>query len=181
MGSEPAPPVSISILQPFHSSVLKPLELPWRVRLWHFIRGLLFYNTVYWKRASDGLRPTSLSREERRTHQPARNLEIIRPREHPRAKLSAARGGQVSLPTVAMPNMPAEPGATEGLASEDASSEQPPGPGVDGHPEGSEVIIKRRRYRRKRSKARPSHVGADPTVNAKASYFGWLFTGRNRR
>ena len=155
--------------------MLKPLELPWRVRLWHFIRGLLFYNTVYWKRASDDLNPPTLSREERRNYQPARNPEIIRPREHPRAKLGAARGGQVSLPTIG--TLPPAPEPTESAMPEADASQAD---AVD-EASGEDVIIKRRRYRRRHSKVRPSQVGKDPTQFAKASYFGWLFPNKKRR
>ena len=52
-----------------------------------FLRGLLLYNTVYWTRASDGLKPPKATREERRQNRPVRDLTIIKPREKPRAKL----------------------------------------------------------------------------------------------
>ena len=155
--------------------MLKPLELPWRVRLWHFIRGMLFYNTVYWKRASDDLKPSTLSREERRNLQPTRNLEIIRPREHPRAKLGAGRGGQVSLPTVG--TLPPSPDPLESVALE---ADAAPSPAAD-EAAGEEVIIKRRRYRRRKNKVSPSQFGKDPIQSAKASSFGWLFPNRKRR
>ena len=159
--------------------MLKPLELPWRVRFWQFLRGLVFYNTVYWRRASDDLNPPTLSREERLSHRPEPNAEIIRPREHPRAKIMAARGGQVSLPLMGPPTLaesveqmqesvppPAEPVP---VAAPDAGAAEPP------------VVIRRRRYRRRHNKVRPNQIGLDPTLNAKASYFGWLFTGKKRR
>ena len=169
--------------------MLKPLELPWRVRLWQFIRGVLFYNTVYWKRASDDLNPPSLSREERLNAQPARNLEIIRPREHPRAKIVAARGAQISLPVVGL--MPAsEPDSAEPVSEVLESVPEIIEPPVEPDPvaapppaeaTGPEVVIRRRRYRRRHNKVRPSQVGTDPTLHAKASYFGWLFTGKKRQ
>ena len=49
-----------------------------------------------------------------------------------------------------------------------------------GEPTGPEVIIRRRKYRRRHNKVRPGQVGTDPTLHAKASYFGWLFTGKKR-
>lgn len=52
-----------------------------------FLRGILLYNTVYWTRASDGLKPPKATREERRQNRPVRDLNIIKPREKPRAKL----------------------------------------------------------------------------------------------
>lgn len=52
-----------------------------------FLRGILLYNTIYWSRASDGLRPPRPTREERRQKRPVRDLTIIKPREKPRAKL----------------------------------------------------------------------------------------------
>ena len=51
------------------------------------IRGLLFYNTVYWRRASDGLRPPRLTPAERKALAPAPIPEVIRPRANPRAHL----------------------------------------------------------------------------------------------
>ena len=158
--------------------MLKPLELPWRVRLWHFIRGLLFYNTVYWKRASDDLNPPSLSREERLNAQPARNLEIIRPREHPRAKIVAARGAQISLPTAG--TLP--PSERAELVPEPVEAPADPLPVAAPPVEaaGPEVVIRRRRYRRRHNKVSPGQLGSDPTLHAKASYFGWLFTGKKR-
>ncbi len=168
--------------------MLKPLELPWRVRLWQFIRGVLFYNTVYWKRASDDLNPPSLSREERLSAQPARNLEIIRPREHPRAKIVAARGAQISLPVVGLPPtfeselaepvpklVEPVPELVEPPVEPDAVAAPPSAEATE-----PEVVIRRRRYRRRHNKVRPSQVGTDPTLHAKASYFGWLFTGKKR-
>jgi hypothetical protein len=55
------------------------------------IRGLLFYNTVYWKRASDGLNPPRLTPEERKILAPPKDLEVIKPREKPRARIDVAR------------------------------------------------------------------------------------------
>lgn len=67
-----------------------------------FLRGLLLYNTVYWTRASDGLKPPKATREERRQKRPVRDLTIIKPREKPRAKLDPERGAQ-ALPAVSEP------------------------------------------------------------------------------
>lgn len=68
-----------------------------------FLRGILLYNTVYWTRASDGLKPPKATREERRQSRPVRDLNIIRPREKPRAKLETE--GE-SVRKLAVPSLP---------------------------------------------------------------------------
>jgi hypothetical protein len=55
------------------------------------VRGMLFYNTIYWRRASDGLNPPKLTPEERKMHAPPKDLEVIKPRETPRARIDVAR------------------------------------------------------------------------------------------
>ncbi len=58
--------------------------------------------------------------------------------------------------------------------------EPAPRVGTSAEAVGPEVVIRRRRYRRRHNKVRPGQVGIDPTLHAKASYFGWLFTGKKR-
>jgi hypothetical protein len=55
------------------------------------MRGLLFYNTIYWRRASDGLKPPRLTSEQRRSLAPPKNLDVIKPRVKPRARLDEIR------------------------------------------------------------------------------------------
>jgi hypothetical protein len=72
----------------------KPLKVTFWSRVKLLVRGLLFYNTVYWKRASDGLNPPKLTSEERKSYVPPKNPEVIRPRDKPRARLVEARRRQ---------------------------------------------------------------------------------------
>lgn len=127
----------------------RPLREPLHLRVWHLIRGLLFYNTVYWRRASDGLNLPSLTPEERERQRPERNLEIIRPRLKPRAHLEVARGGELSVPPSLVPSEgPAEPAPVE-RSVPDENGERPrhrESPADDGT---EQVYVKRRRYRRR--------------------------------
>lgn len=138
----------------------RPLRDPLYLRVWHLIRGLLFYNTVYWRRASDGLNMPSLSAEERERQRPERNLEIIRPRARPRAHIEAARGGEISLP----PASPLLEAAETAAVDEQASASAPAAftePQAEAAGEETEpVYVKRRRYRR-RSLTRGSEVDRD--------------------
>ncbi len=63
---------------------------------------MVFYNTIYWRRASDGLQPPKLSRDERQQNRPVRDLAKIRPRANPRARLDAVEHGtpDVSVPLI---------------------------------------------------------------------------------
>ena len=129
----------------------RPLRDPWYIRVWHLVRGLLFYNTVYWRRASDGLNMPSLSQEERARQRPERNLEIIKPRMRPRAHLEV---GLDEIPTNLLAGAeisdPVEitPGGDEHLAApEDAV---PRVYRTEILEDGTEqVYVKRRRYRRR--------------------------------
>ena len=73
----------------------RPLRVPLYLRVWNLVKGLLFYNTWNWEKASDGLNLPKLSREEREQKRPKADFEIIRPREKPRAKLEFRRKGRV--------------------------------------------------------------------------------------
>jgi hypothetical protein len=71
--------------------VHKPLVDTRWTRFKLLIRGLLFYNTIYWRRASDGLNPPKLTLEQRRSLAPPKNLDVIKPRVKPRARLDEIR------------------------------------------------------------------------------------------
>ena len=148
----------------------RPLREPLYLRIWRLVRGVFLYNTVYWRRASDGLNMPTLSAEEREAQRPERNLEIIRPRMRPRARLDAAETpvvgdltagaevydplyeAQVSEPEIAPPPPPHRV-AYRQEESEDASEQ---------------VYVKRRRYRRKR----PSRGSAGDRGGFFARVFG---------
>ncbi len=125
----------------------RPLRVPLHHRLWHLVRGLLFYNTVYWKKASDGLDLPTLSNEERERQRPVADLDVIRPRENPRAKLADGEGSRVRRTK----------GKEVRLGSGGRGEEEEFTPKQVGEPETEEVTgedgvkyIKRRRYRRRR-------------------------------
>ena len=69
----------------------RPLETTFWMRFSRFIKGVFLYNTIYWKRASDDLQPKRMSREERASLRPVRDLNVIRPREKPRAAIELAK------------------------------------------------------------------------------------------
>ena len=125
----------------------RPLRVPFYLRVWNLIKGLLFYNTWNWEKASDGLNMPTLSREEREARRPKADLEIIKPREKPRARIDlrhkaklAERSyqAQVSEP---LPENPAEPSRTGGT--------EPATPASPAHAEGE--YVKRRKYKRRRT------------------------------
>lgn len=62
-------------------------ETRW-TRLRAFLRGLLFYNTVYWKRASDEVdrRASRVGRAEREKLRPRVDPELLRPRARAKAE-----------------------------------------------------------------------------------------------
>lgn len=130
----------------------RPLREPLYLRVWRLVRGLLFYNTVYWKKASDGLNLPTLTPEERERQRPERNLDIIRPRVRPRAHIEAARGGELSVPQSLAT---VEGGAVEAYPGEQSVPVvNPMRPAQHGEApaedDGTEqVYIKRRRYRRR--------------------------------
>ncbi len=123
----------------------RPLRVPFYLRVWNLIKGVLFYNTVYWQRASDGLNMPKLTREEREKSRPTANLEIIKPREKPRARLNTFRGAQVSKPfqepQVSEPHLV---GAPEPDPSPDQEVTDEDVPAEDA------VYVKRRKYKRRR-------------------------------
>ncbi len=73
----------------------KTLEDTYWSRLKLLIRGLLFYNTIYWRRASDGLNPPKLTRAERKAYAPPKDPEVVKPRVKPRARIDQARRNQM--------------------------------------------------------------------------------------
>jgi len=85
------------------------------VRFKLLMRGLLFYNTVYWNRASDGLNPPKLSSIERELYAPPLDHDVIKPRGNPRAHIEIrAKPREIartsSLPTAGQP-VPGAPDA----------------------------------------------------------------------
>ena len=129
----------------------RPLREPIYLRLWRLIRGVFLYNTVYWRKASDGLNLPTLSAEERERQRPERNLEIIRPRVRPRAHLDAAQaievsnleaGAEVSEPP--METMADEQYAVSGKVVPRVYRNEVQEDGTE------QVYVKRRRYRRRR-------------------------------
>lgn len=128
----------------------RPLREPLYLRVWRLIRGLLFYNTVYWRKASDGLNLPTLTPEERERQRPERNLEIIRPRVRPRAHIEAARGGELSIPQSLAPTE----GAAESCPGEQMVTSENVGrprhhTEVPADDRTGQVYVKRRRYRRR--------------------------------
>ena len=74
----------------FLLSTHKSLQVtPW-TRVRDLIKGILLYGSVNWSRASDGLKPPKLSPHERKVAMPAKNLDVIKPRENPQAALIKA-------------------------------------------------------------------------------------------
>ena len=80
----------------------KPLKETFLSRVYRLFYGMVFYNTVYWRRASDGLQPPKLTRDERQQSRPVRDLAKIRPRSNPRARIEAVENGtpDVSVPLI---------------------------------------------------------------------------------
>ena len=122
----------------------RPLREPIYLRLWNLIKGVLFYNTVYWQKASDNLNMPKLTREERERLRPVANLEVIKPREKPRARLDTFAGAQISDPV-----QEAQDARREGdLESRDEAPDLVDDP-TSQRPDGQ--YVKRRRYKRRRT------------------------------
>ena len=116
----------------------RPLRVPFHLRVWNLVKGLLFYNTVYWDKASDGLNMPSLTREEREQKRPRANLEIIKPRGKPRSKLDVQ---------AARSNFEAQVSDPPATADSDEIAESR----KDLPPPSEETYVKRRRYKRRRT------------------------------
>lgn len=124
----------------------RPLRVPWYLRVWNLIKGVLFYNTVYWQKASDGLNMPSLSREEREKSRPHANLEIIKPREKPKSRLDTFRGAVVSNPA-SEPQIAVSSSEVSASPLDHSSSVE-----VDSDsPEADAKYVKRRKYKRRRT------------------------------
>ena len=130
----------------------RPLRVPLYLRVWNLIKGILFYNTVYWEKASDGLNMPTLTREERERSRPKPDPEIVKPREKPRVRKDGFQGAQIS-------NSDAELLASEYFVSGTESLPEalpvplPTRTTGDEHPavpEGHE-LKKRRKYKRRRT------------------------------
>ena len=130
----------------------RPLREPIYLRVWRLVCGVFLYNTVYWRRASDGLNMPSLTAEERERQRPERNMEIIKPRMRPRARLETVQeeaapaanplaGAEISEP-------PEVSSGDERLAAPERSA--PKVYRTETLEDGTEqVYVKRRRYRRR--------------------------------
>ena len=150
----------------------RPLETTFWMRLRQFLKGVFFYNTFYWRRASDDLEIHRMSREERASLRPKRNLEIIRPRERARAHVTNA---VLSLP----PEYDERP--TSALFPAAQISEPTAGPAAAPAPaipdEGGEVEIHRRKKRRRsrHSKVMPKRYYDGSINEGGRGILGWLF------
>ena len=104
-------------------------------RFAQLIRGLVFYSTIYWKRASDGLNPPRLSPEERKLHVPEPDPDVIKPRYKPRAHLEEAeqrrRAEELARVRVRLPAP---------IASQVAAS-KPPGPSPAGSDAAADAAV----------------------------------------
>ena len=110
----------------------KPLKETFWSRVYRLFYGMVFYNTIYWRRASDGLQPPRLTRDERLLNRPPLDVRKIKPRANPRAKLETQEYGtpDVSVPLIQgaasklSPGTPPAPVAfTEGEKVEATSGE----------------------------------------------------------
>ena len=139
----------------------RPLETTFWMRFSRFIKGVFLYNTIYWKRASDDLDIRHMSREERASLRPKRNLELIRPRGNPRP----TAGG----PVLSLPSDVSEPVTQPGVAAE------PPHQPAAGEGETEVGIHRRKKRRRSRhSKVIPKQY-YDSAYEGSGGIFRWLF------
>jgi hypothetical protein len=122
----------------------KPLRDTFLGRVLLFVRGIIFYNTVDWKRASDGLKPPRLSRSEREMRRPLRDLSAIKPREKPRAK-SGTQGE--ADPVGGLPQDAARKATAQISPRLPSISPLPLEPLPDAEADGTAVRKKRRRVR----------------------------------
>ena len=141
------------------------------MRFTQFVKGVFLYNTVYWRRASDDLDIQRMSREERANLRPKRNLEIIRPRERPRAVVSdevlslPPEYGDRSdyIPLVQVSDPPAAP-----------SSPSPARPEPDEN-ETVEIHRRKKRRRSRHSKVMPKRYYDPSAGGSGGGILGWLF------
>ena len=136
------------------------------MRLTQFVKGVFLYNTIYWKRASDDLDIQHMSREERATLRPKRNLDIIRPRGNPRPTVG---GPMLSLPTEISEPESTRPGA---VLAEPTRPVEPSPSSVAG--EDVEVRRRKKRRRSRHSKVMPKQY-YDPNHEESGGIFRWLF------
>ena len=147
----------------------RPLETTVWMRITQFVKGVFLYNTIYWKRASDDLNIRHMSREERATLRPKRNLDIIRPRENPRP---------VNVPTLSLPPevrepRPAAPAVPIApVAPEPVHAAEPAPPA--GREDGMEIHRRKKRRRSRHSKVLPKQY-YDPAHEPSGGILGWLF------
>lgn len=129
------------------------------MRFSRFLKGVFFYNTIYWKRASDDLDIRHMSREERSSLRPKRNLEIIRPRENPRPTNPET--------LLSLPPEVSEP-------TQSTAAEPPPSRALTGDEETVEVHRRKKRRRSRYSQVMPKQY-YDPAQEPSGKLLGWLF------
>ena len=151
----------------------RPLETTFWIRFKQLMKGVFLYNTIYWRRASDDLDIQRMSREERASLRPKRNLEIIRPRERPAAR---------SFPTQVL-SLPPEYGERSDLPPLVQISEPPPPP-VAAAPspvksadadETVEIHRRKKRRRSRHSKVMPKRYYDPSSEGSRGGILGWLF------
>ena len=147
----------------------RPLETTFWMRFKQFMKGAFLYNTIYWRRASDDLNIQRMSREERASLRPKRNLEIIRPRERARAHLTE---GALSLPPEYTERSNLAAGGQVSLPESEPAPKLP----IKGEEEDGVVEIHRRKKRRasRHSRVTPKRY-LDFSNNYKGGLLGWLF------
>ena len=136
----------------------RPLRTPFYLRVGNLIKGLLFYNTWNWEKASDGLKLASISREERERNRPKADLEIIKPREQPRARIDSRKASKIpegNYQTQVSEPVP-EPSASADEQDRQTTEHTRAAPEPPVHPEGE--YVKRRKYKRRRTS---SSTGGD--------------------
>lgn len=146
-----------------------------------FLRGLLLYNTVYWRRASDEVnrQASRLSPSERARNRPQVDPELLRPRAN------AARQDLLAGATLPPPPIPANgprlvlPAVDEALLGARVEPGDPVDPGVHlpGLPPAAEPpeAHRRRVFRRRHPKNVPTGVNpAEIFSRAAAPRPSWL-------
>jgi hypothetical protein len=93
----------------------KPLKDTLWTRFVGLMRGVVFYGTVYWRRASDELKPPRTTAKERKEKMPVRDFTYIKPREKPRARINRTNSESqkiIAEAQLAAPTPPPKPAPT---------------------------------------------------------------------
>ena len=148
-------------------AVNRPLETTFWMRFKQFLKGVFLYNTIYWRRASDDLDIKRMSREERASLRPKRDLEIIRPRENPRP----VNASVLNLPPEAA-ERPFMPTPEMREPAQSMSVEPPSADAAVQVEEGVEIHRRKKRRRSRHSKVIPKKYLES---NSGGGMLGWLF------